>query len=353
MSFISQVLVVDDNESICKSLKLILDRTGYTVTTANTGKGALIEAKTTEIQIALVDMQLPDMDGLDLLVKLIELYPQISVMIITGHSSKETAIRAIENGALAYIEKPIEIDALLETLAQIVEKKRISYERELKDGENAIKIRESEIYVSLLKHDLRNDLQVIMGYLETAIALNEMSNIEIDELLKSGLAAAERMDYLINVMSKSVSEERSDVIISLIERVSALAKRTHKGMRINIHGETDKQLRTQSCRLLPLVFENIFRNSAEHAKESPTIEITVTRNETNIEIVIADDGPGIPSEIKSVLFQRGTSTTGGGLGLYLSKRIIESIGGQIELASSKTCKGAVFRIVLPIELKTM
>jgi len=342
------VLIVDDNESICKSLKLILDRKGYTVTIANTGKGALLKTETTEFHIVLIDIQLPDMDGLDLLVKLIEQYPQTSIIIITGHASKETAIRAIENGAVSYIEKPIEIDALLQTLAQISEKKRINYEKKIKDKENAHKIRESEIYASLLKHDLRNDLQIIMGYLESGIALNEETNLEIDDVLKSGLAAAERMEYLINALSESAFEECSDVF-SLIERVSALAMRTHEGMTINIQGETGKQLRTQSCRLLPLVFENIFRNSAEHVKESPIIEITVTNIGTHIEIVIADNGPGIPSEIRSKLFQRGTSTTGGGLGLYLSKRIVESIDGQIELVSLKASKGAIFRIVLPIE----
>ncbi len=203
MSFVTQVLIVDDNDSICQSLRLILDRNGYNTTIARTGKGALMKAQTTDFQIALVDIQLPDMTGLDLLIKLVDKQPQISILFITGHSSKETAIKAIENGAVAYLEKPLDIEALLQTLAHISEKKRIQYEKQQKDQETALSVSKSEMHISSLGHDIKNELLIIEGHLESALKVMEGANSEIKELLESGLAATKRIDNLINALNHS------------------------------------------------------------------------------------------------------------------------------------------------------
>ena len=65
-------------------------------------------------------------------------------------------------------------------------------------------------------------------------------------------------------------------------------------------------------------------------------------------IRISDDGPGVSEVVRATLFQKGVSTRGGGLGLYLSRQVIETMGGSIELVSSKSGEGAVFEIKLPM-----
>ena len=100
-------------------------------------------------------------------------------------------------------------------------------------------------------------------------------------------------------------------------------------------------------RLLPMVFDNLLRNSAQFTETDVKVLIAVTREKDYVQIDVSDDGPGIPKGIQSKLFERGTSTKGGGLGLYLSKRVIEHYGGSIEvLPNQKSKKGALFRIKL-------
>ena len=65
---------------------------------------------------------------------------------------------------------------------------------------------------------------------------------------------------------------------------------------------------------------------------------------------VSDDGPGITSEVRDKLFQRGVSTRGGGLGLYLSREVVMAINGSIELVESSSEKGATFKVLLPLGL---
>ncbi|MCK4484326.1 MAG: ATP-binding protein, partial [Candidatus Thorarchaeota archaeon] len=107
---------------------------------------------------------------------------------------------------------------------------------------------------------------------------------------------------------------------------------------------------TSGSTLLPMVFENLLRNSAEHAGPEAHVNVEITRQNGSVLITISDDGPGIPKDIRSKIFQRGISTKGGGLGLYLTREIIKTCGGTIELMDSGEDQGAVFEIHLPLRL---
>jgi signal transduction histidine kinase len=97
-----------------------------------------------------------------------------------------------------------------------------------------------------------------------------------------------------------------------------------------------------------MVFNNIFANSIKHNGNNVQINVSVKRDEEFVIIEISDDGPGVSDSIRENLFQRGISTSGGGLGLYLSRRIVESLNGSIAYVHEKN-KGAKFRICLPLD----
>jgi two-component system sensor histidine kinase KdpD len=94
---------------------------------------------------------------------------------------------------------------------------------------------------------------------------------------------------------------------------------------------------------------NLFRNSAQYAGSNPIVNVKISQKGQHIQIDVKDDGPGIPKKLHAKLFQRGTTTTGGGLGLNLCKRVLEAYSGSIELVTTPSEKGAAFRILLPIE----
>ncbi|MGY5854724.1 MAG: PAS domain S-box protein [Candidatus Thorarchaeota archaeon] len=124
-----RILIVDDNSSLCKSLRMIFEKVGYFVVGALTGKEALTAANKMRFDIALLDIRLPDMDGTDLLSELSRIHPEMEFIVITGYASVETAVRAMEKQASAYLTKPLNIESTLDTIARIIEKKKLIDEK--------------------------------------------------------------------------------------------------------------------------------------------------------------------------------------------------------------------------------
>ncbi len=118
------ILIVDDDESTRKSLALILGKKGYETGTAGTGREALERVQERFFNVALLDIKLPDMGGVELLMPLKRMHPEMSVLMITGHSSLESAVRASLEGALAYITKPLNMDSVLTAVRKALEKQR-------------------------------------------------------------------------------------------------------------------------------------------------------------------------------------------------------------------------------------
>jgi CheY-like chemotaxis protein/predicted transcriptional regulator len=107
------VLIIDDDETIRKTLSSTLKHEGFNVDTAPDGKKALEKSQLTHYDLALVDIRLPDMEGTNLLKMLREKNPEIKEIIITGYPSIENAVQAIDDGAAAYLVKPLNPPALL------------------------------------------------------------------------------------------------------------------------------------------------------------------------------------------------------------------------------------------------
>ncbi|NMB40408.1 MAG: sigma-54-dependent Fis family transcriptional regulator [Firmicutes bacterium] len=118
MSPKARFLVLDDEREVCNFFSYLLKNKGYEVETAVTGKEALEKLELFQFNVALVDLKLPDSDGLSILKIIKEKQPQCEVIIITGYSTVKSAVEAIQLGAFDYVEKPFvdieEMEALLE-----------------------------------------------------------------------------------------------------------------------------------------------------------------------------------------------------------------------------------------------
>jgi len=119
------ILIVDDDESTRRSLSLILGKKGYETETAGTGKEALEKAQGRFFNLALLDIRLPDMEGVELLMPLKRMHPNMIVFMITGYPSLETSVRTSLEGALAYITKPLNMDTVLTAVRKALENQRL------------------------------------------------------------------------------------------------------------------------------------------------------------------------------------------------------------------------------------
>ena len=202
-----------------------------------------------------------------------------------------------------------------------------------------------EIYASLLQHDLRNDLQVLLNQSEISLLGEGISRQDINHW-KIVEGTSHSMIRLLDVFIKP-SKFYEKAITNLINMLVLDIEKTYPHLQIEMESDLpSSEFTVIGSRLLPCVFDNLFRNVVEHTSPESKVLIN-TRIENNQAVIeFSDDGPGIDKTILTKLFQKGISTTGGGYGLYLSKKIIEAYEGTIEVMSENK-KGTTFRIVLP------
>jgi DNA-binding NtrC family response regulator len=120
----ARILVIDDDATVRKSLEAVLKEDGYEVDVAGNGKEAIAKSKAKLYNLALVDLRLPDMDGIELLTAMREAVPKMAKIIITGYPSLENAIEAVNRGADAYIVKPYTMEDLLRKIKEQLQKQQ-------------------------------------------------------------------------------------------------------------------------------------------------------------------------------------------------------------------------------------
>ncbi|OLS20297.1 MAG: hypothetical protein ThorAB25_28470, partial [Candidatus Thorarchaeota archaeon AB_25] len=202
---------------------------------------------------------------------------------------------------------------------------------------------------SVLTHDLGNDMQIVRGHIEL---LNETLDIPADKesYMSTSLAVSERMSRVIKLFSV-VGRPAAYNFLETLQTMADRARQANSGAKVSLLFEPD--IRSADIRpgiLLPLVLENLLRNTADYVGDSAVVTIRLGLVEKTLIITYRDNGPGIDPSIRHRIFQKGVTTKGEGkgLGLYLSKRIVESYGGIIELLDEKETKGAAFLISVPV-----
>jgi PAS domain S-box-containing protein len=126
---IPSILIVEDDQATRTMIARILRRLGYETEEADTGCEALQRARQRFFNVALLDIRLPDMRGLDLVTPLRDIHPDIAPIIVTGHASTQTAMSALNNGAAGYILKPVDFDELQVKLQDTLDKQRLLMEK--------------------------------------------------------------------------------------------------------------------------------------------------------------------------------------------------------------------------------
>ena len=122
------ILVVDDEESILQSLDGILTDEGFEVIRAGSGPAALQKIDEVLPDLVLLDIWMPDMDGLEVLVKILEAYPRLQVIMMSGHGTIETAVKATRLGAYDFIEKPLSLEKVLLSINNALDHGRLEEE---------------------------------------------------------------------------------------------------------------------------------------------------------------------------------------------------------------------------------
>ena len=117
-----KILVIDDEAIVRTSCERSLGTEGYEIKMASSGKEGLAFLEKEPFGLVLLDLKMPDMDGVEVLNKINERWPDTKVIMITGYSTVETAVQALRLGAYNFIEKPFTPDTLITAVKEVFEK---------------------------------------------------------------------------------------------------------------------------------------------------------------------------------------------------------------------------------------
>ena len=176
-----KILIVDDEEIIRKEIGIFLRRKKFTVNEASTPSIAFEVLKNNEIDIVILDIRLPEMDGLEVLKEIKKKYPDIEVIMITGHGDNETILQTMRNGAFDYFNKPI--------MAIDIEN---SIRRTTKFIELSNKLKFAENNFSQISKELKKEIGNIIGQSES-----------IKNVLNLTIKAAQTKDTSILITGES------------------------------------------------------------------------------------------------------------------------------------------------------
>jgi PAS domain S-box-containing protein len=141
---LARVLVIDDEKMVCWALSRMLKADGYEVTTAQSGKEGVERLRRQHFELAITDLVMPEMDGIQTMAALRELDPDLEVIVITGYASIESAVAALKQGACDFLLKPFNMPQLSTAVTRALEKRPLNTSRSLQA------LRESEERYRLL-----------------------------------------------------------------------------------------------------------------------------------------------------------------------------------------------------------
>jgi len=362
------ILVVDDEEQPRRLFEEIFSEK-YKVKTASSVEEAMERLeialdKETTIDIVLTDIKMPGDDGLILLRKIKRYFPEMPIILITGHGDKKIAIEAIKHGAFDFLEKPCEEEELHATMNRAA--KQINLKRQLKLAQaqafQSTKLASIGELAAGVGHEINNPLTIIKGQLRKFQKYADENNI-LDEKYHKALLrldkSIERISKIVNGLSTFVrmdneSMKRIDTH-EHIEDTLQLVESIYKSDSIEIKRifSAENAIISDNIGHFHQVIMNLMSNAKDalENQEKPCITIETWNENSNIAIRITDNGVGIERNHLDLIFESFFSTKpigkGTGLGLSISHSIINEMGGKIDVVSELGV-GTSFTVTLPL-----
>ncbi len=376
MSYMSKILIVDDEPRMCDSLKALLSGQSYDIHTGNSGREAIEYLAGNNFDLVLLDMVMPDMDGFQVMDYIEHQSPDTLVIVITGHASTESAVKALRSGANDYLTKPFEHEELLKTVKNAIDQKRLKSERKGAQEERkkletqlrqAHKMEAIGTLAGGIAHDFNNLLMGIQGNISLMLLDIDPTHPHYERLRniqKQVQSGARLTSHLLGYARKGRYEVKPIDLNQLLEETSETFGRTRKVITIRRELAEDLFSIEADNRQIEQVFLNLFVNAADAMSGGGDL-ILKTMNVTHKDIkdkpydpkpgnyvllTVTDTGKGMDEETMERIFDPFFTTKemgrGTGLGLASAYGIIKGHRGYIDV-QSKQGQGTTFSVYLP------
>lgn len=238
--------------------------------------------------------------------------------------------------------------AVLVAIRDVTE--RVAYEDQLEAMNE-----ELEALNRVVRHDIRNDMGVILGWAEILEDhVDEEGRASLEKILASGQHVVEltdvARDFVETLGSGGAASLEPMSLRSVIETELTIRREFHPHATFEVEGAIP-DVEVTANEMLSSVFTNLLNNAVQHNPAAePSVVVSAAEAGDAVEVRVADDGPGIPDELKGRLFgkgEKGLDSTGTGIGLYLVRTILEQYGGSVRVEDNEPT-GAVFVVQLPL-----
>lgn len=372
-----RLLVVDDQPEITQHIKALIEKkTRYQVETSNHPIQALEKLREGGFNLVISDINMPEMSGIELLKSIKNIDMNLEVILLTGFSSYDTALEALQHRAYDYIEKPVNSQKLLHVIGNALSRQELSEEinrmvtkvttlnRQLRSHfQHSMEYRlpherviAAAVLVDKMSRDIRRHLErgagradrlrsFIEGGAEPARLLTE--TVGLDEAMKGVEETLQRYNRVLGSMQKSPS--RQDLGAFLKTEIE-----TFTGLFPKVTLRTvlpDAPVVTSfDPELLAMALHNLLENALQAMNAGGEIVVTVEVAADQFRLLIEDSGPGFSEQDIEHAFRPFYSRKGqgsAGLGLAITERIVEAHDGKISLGRARL-GGAKVTVELPL-----
>jgi signal transduction histidine kinase len=373
----AKILVIEDETEVRKSYIDMFGFFGYDVQAVSNGHDGLKLINNEDYDIVVTDLNMPGMDGLDVLKYIKKNKPYIEVIVITGYATLENAIKAMKVGAYDYFTKPVDIDHVRIVLSKCLQQLRAKKENEELRSLNQ-QLRElnelKDKFITITNHELRTPITVLKGYIELIdYFLEKSKDKDISEAIE---IVGGTMSELISIVEQmhdmsslnygkkkffATDVHIQELLQTIYREMKLLFDKRNVKFELNINGAAT--IVHGDFHRLKRSLRELIQNALKFTPENGEVQIEYAINQMNqnVTIKVSDTGIGIAPEKQNLVFEpfyevqdainHMTSKTefmggGIGLGLTLAREIFESHKGSLMLESEEN-KGSIFTVVLP------
>lgn len=365
----ASILIVDDEEALQTSLVTAFALEGYRAAGAGSGREALQRLQQNSWDALLVDLRMPDIDGIQLMERVRESAPDTLVILMTGGGTVETAVRALKGGAYDYILKPFTLAEIFHIVKRGLEQQRLKLEN-VQLSELNRRLRElDQIKTNLLSavtHEFRTPLTVMSGWLDLLLGdhFGQLSGKQRESLtaVRTGTV---RLGRLISNLLVFVESDRSqlagkrlplnlgDVLRDILTELSPECEERQVSARVESAPELPSLL--GDGEYLRVLFFNLVENAIKFNEPGGEVVIRARLDESSFLVSVTNARGEIPAErIPRLLepFTQGDmsasrAASGLGLGLAVARLIADAHGGRMAIESGQG-RGTTVHVRLPL-----
>jgi len=462
------VLIVDDNSLNSELLQATLAPLGCNMLVYTSPQAALDELVNTKIDVVLIDIVMPEIDGFTFVEKFLENHKNTSIVFVSAHNANENKIRGYSLGSCVYIEKPFDVNATRAQIASVLKLKKLQDQllREKEKLDCIFEYSSNEIILTdknfeiinhnqkvicsdnnlnanfldiLKKNNQYQAIDSVVSFVESTakkISINVVINDEIHTKttvskiytdnnvtgfliimddrteehkieeqreqfietlthdLKTPVRAEKRaLELLYDGSFGELSRDQKDIIKEILNSTRYMMRMTNniltkykldngrykifkrqysikdtlqscldslkymfecENQTIKIVSNLENDLFEYDEREIKRVLVNLIANASEYSSANSVIVISLEQDDKNLKLTVTDNGPGISNDILASIFDEKQSfkprfkKVGSGMGLYITKKIMEAHNGNI-LVQTEENVGSSFTLLIPIE----